>query len=173
MNLKTYLYLSLLSSLPASASVYSHYSFDTDYTDSSANAKHGTLTDVGTLGNSGIVTTLGDYKFGGGAMNFSSDRDFISIPSKAFGSGTPYTIAFWARKTAGDTGGAADWDMVIGDISTANFFIGLNDVTGTGLRWRGADSSIARQADFAVTKDYAWHHYAFVASGTTVNPHTN
>jgi hypothetical protein len=160
--------LSCLTVVPCNGGVWAHYPFDTDYTDSSANAQHGTLTDVGTTGNSGIITSAGDFKFGNGAMNFSADRDFVAIPAKTFSSGVPYTIAFWARKSAGDTGQSADWDMVIGDVNNTNFFIALNDVTGTGLRWRSSSSAADRQADFAVTKDYEWHHYAVVASGTTI-----
>lgn len=151
--------------LPIHGAVHSHYPFDSDYADSSGNGRHGTLTDVGTSGNSGIVTTAGDFKFGGGAMNFSADRDLITVPLTTFSSSSPYTIAFWARKTAGDTGDSANWDMVIGDVSN-NFFIGLNDVNGTGMRWRGAGSTADRQADFAVAKDYNWHHYVIVGSGT-------
>lgn len=158
----------LLPTLPAAAGVWAHYPFDTDLSDTSGNLRHGTLTDVGTSGDSGIVTGAGDLKFGAGAMNFSADRDFVAIPAKTFASGSHYTIAFWARKAPGDTGGAADWDMVIGDSSNTNFFIALNDVTGAGMRWRSSSSAAERQADFAVAKDYDWHHYAVVASGTTI-----
>jgi hypothetical protein len=165
---RSFLLATLLPVLPANAGVWAHYPLDTDYSDTSGNLRHGTLTDVGTTGNSSIVATAGDFKFGGGAMNFSADRDFLAIPAKTFSSGTPYTIAFWARKAAGDTGGAADWDMVIGDSSSSNFFIALNDVTGIGLRWRSSSSAAERQADFAVVKDYNWHHYAVVASGATI-----
>ena len=169
MNTVTTLTLSAaLLAIQANAAVYSHYSFDADYSDSSGNSLNGTLTDVGTAGNSGIISTAGDFKFGGGAMNFSADRDYVAVPSKTFSSGVAYTIAFWARKSAGDTGQSADWDMVIGDVTNTNFFIGLNDVTGTGFRWRSSSSAVDRQADFAVAKDYNWHHYAVVASGTTI-----
>jgi hypothetical protein len=154
--------------VPCDAGVWAHYPFDTGYEDSSGNARDGTLTDVGATGNSGIITSTGDFKFGGGAMNFSADRDFVAVPAKTFSSGVAYTIAFWARKTAGDTGQSADWDMVIGDANNTNFFIALNDVTGTGLRWRSSSNTADRQADFAVTKDYDWHHYEVVASGTTI-----
>jgi len=158
----------ILLAVPVQAGVWAHYSFDTDYSDSSGNARNGTLTDVGTTGNSGIITTTGDFKFGNGAINFSADRDYVAIPSKTFSSGVSYTIAFWARKTAGDTGQASEWDMAIGQRDTSAFFIALSDVTGTGLRWRGSSSATDRQADFTVTKDYLWHHYAIVASGTTI-----
>jgi arabinan endo-1,5-alpha-L-arabinosidase len=159
----------LLLSAPLHAAVYAHYSFDTDYSDSSGNSRNGTLTDVGTIGNSGITSTVGSYVFGGGAVNFSADRDYVDLGAMStFGSGNPYTFSFWARKTAGDTGQAADYDMVIGDRGSSNFFIALNDVTGSGLRWRSSSSATERQADFTAAKDYAWHHYAIVASGTTI-----
>lgn len=158
----------LLLVLPVSAGVWAHYSFDTSYSDVSGNAQHGTLVDGGSTGNSGITSAPGDVKFGSGAMNFSADRDYLAIPSKTFASGSPYTIAFWAKKAPGDMGDAATWDMVIGQRNNANFFIALNDANGTGLRWRSASSATDRQADFATIMDYQWHHYAIVASGTTV-----
>lgn len=159
--------------LPVQAAVYSHYSFDTDYTDSSGNSRDGTLVDVGTTGNSLITTATGDFVFGGGAMSFSEERDYIALPDgplkATFGSGTPYTIAFWARKAPGDTGDAGDFDMVVGDRDGSGFFIALNDVNGAGLRWRSSSNATNRQADFAVAKDYEWHHYAIVASDTTIS----
>ncbi|MCW1921785.1 hypothetical protein OKA05_04420 [Luteolibacter arcticus] len=158
----------VLHALPATAGVWAHYSFDTDYSDVSGNARHGTLTDNGTVGNSGIVSAAGDFKFGNGAMNFHADRDFISIPSKTFSSGIPYTVTFWARKSSGDTGGASQWDMVIGQRDNTNHFIGLNDASGIGMRWRGSSNAAEREADFAVARDYDWHHYAVVGYGTTI-----
>lgn len=170
MNRSHLLLLASLSfALPASGAVWAHYSFDTDYSDVSGNAHHGTLVDNGTAGNSGITTAAGEFKFGNGAMNFHADRDYIDLGAmKTFGSGSPYTIAFWAKKTAGDTGNAADWDMVIGDRGVTGFFIALNDATGAGLRWRSLNGNADRQADFTLTKDYLWHHYTIVASGTTI-----
>ncbi|MBK1881456.1 hypothetical protein JIN85_03455 [Luteolibacter pohnpeiensis] len=153
----------------ASAGVLAHYSFDSDFSDSSGNSQNATLVDADTSGNSGIITSAGDFAFGGGAMDFSSDRDYLDVPTTSFASGSSYTIAFWARKTAGDTGNPAQWDMVIGDRENANYFIALNDTTGAGLRWRGISSATNQQADFTLTKDYAWHHYAVVAAGTTVS----
>jgi hypothetical protein len=159
---------SLLLTGPASAGVWAHYSFDTGFNDVSGNNRHGTLIDVAAVGNSGITSAAGSFRFGNGALNFSTDRDYVAIPSKTFASGTDYTIAFWARKAAGDTGQASDWDMVIGQRDTASHFIALNDVNDTGFRWRGTSNAADRQADFGAAKDYAWHHYALVASGTTV-----
>ncbi len=168
-SLRAILFAGLLLPLPSIAGVWAHYSFDTDFTDTSGNGRHGSLTDVGAPGNSGIVSSAGDFKFGGGAMNFSADRDYIAIPSKTFSSGVPYTIAFWARKTAGDTGDRALWDMVIGERDNANFFIALGDTNGdAGLRWRSSSNAANRQADFPIPKDHDWRHYAIVASGTTI-----
>jgi hypothetical protein len=158
---------SLLLSGPAFAGVLAHYPFDTGYTDISGNGRHGTLTDVATVGNSGITSAAGSFRFGNGALNLSGDRDYVAVPTQTLASGSSYSIAFWARKSPGDTGDAANWDMVIGKRdTTASHFIALNDATGEGLRWRGPSTD--HQADFGVTKDYAWHHYAIVSSGTTV-----
>jgi len=156
------------------AGVHSHYTFDSSYTDSSGNDRNGTLTDVATLGNSGITTTPGEFKFGGGALNLGQDHDYVAVPTSTFGSGSPYSIAFWAKKSPGDTGEAAQFDMIIGEAGTSAFFLALSDQAAgasgrLGLRWRGANATeAARQANFAAPDDTAWHHYAFVASGTTI-----
>ena len=94
--------LALFAALPtlAHAGVVAHYSFDTDSSDSSGNDNHGTLVDVDTLENSGITTTAGEFVFGGASMNFSEDRDYVEIPSKTFGTGTAYTITFWAADSS-------------------------------------------------------------------------
>ena len=146
-----------------------HYTFDSDYTDSSATADHGVFTDVGTMGNSGIINTAGDWKVGGGALNLSSDRDFVGFTSFTIGSGNAYSVAFWARKAAGDTGDPSTWDMVLGERGDTDFFIGLNDATGTqnrdGIRWRGAiNAGGNRESDFVGPNDTEWHHHAFVAT---------
>lgn len=168
-SIRRFLLAGLVFPVTASAGVYAHYSFDADDSDSSVNQRDGTLVDTETTGNSGIVSSPGSFKFGGGTMNFSGDRDYVTVPLKSFSSGTPYTIAFWARKEPGDTGDRALWDMVIGQRESSNFFIGLGDSSGeTGLRWRSAGTTTDRQADFSVPKDNIWHHYAVVASGTTI-----
>ncbi|RYD29989.1 MAG: hypothetical protein EOP87_17360, partial [Verrucomicrobiaceae bacterium] len=160
-----------LWAVPVHGGVYAHYAFDTGCEDSSPNRRHGTLVDTGVKGNSGIITAPGRFKFGGGAMNFGADRDIITIPPQFLDSGRAYTIAFWARRKAGDTGDQALWDMVIGQRGTPNFFIGLGDGSngGPGLRWRGENSAPERQADFAAPNDSLWHHHAIVASGQTVS----
>ena len=139
-----------------SASVIAHYSFDADYTDSSGNANHGTLIDEGTIGNSGITNVAGQSVFGGGAVNFSAERDRVDIPTQIIGSGNPWSVSFWAKQDGGQADG-----MAIGQADNTVFFIWLN--ASSGLRWRGADSSTARQHDFTTTKDNAWHHYVLVA----------
>ncbi|BCX50297.1 hypothetical protein HAHE_42050 [Haloferula helveola] len=156
----------------AIAGVWAHFPFDSDYADVSGNSQNGALIDVDTIGNSGITTSAGDFKFGSGGLDLSADRDYVSFPSKTFSSGTAYSIAFWARKAGGDTGGAAQWDMAIGQRDGTNFFVALNDASGsggrTGLRWRSSDGTTGRNADFAAADDTDWHHYAIVASGTTI-----
>jgi len=148
--------------------VIAHYPFDSGYNDMSGNGRHGTLTDVGTLGNTGITTSAGNWKFGSGALNVSTDRDFIAIPSKTFAAGGGYTIAFWAKKSASNR----IWDMAIGQRDNGNYFLGLNDALSTsgrtGFRWRGNGTTADRSADFMVASDTLWHHYAVVVSGTTV-----
>jgi hypothetical protein len=154
---------SCLGAQASFASLIAHYSFDSDLTDSSGNGNHGTLTDVGATGNSAIISTPGSFAFGGGSMDFSDERDYVAIPSHTFGSGTPYTIAFWAQRDSA----ARTWDMVLGQRDNTNFFIAPN--AGGFTRWRSSSSAVNRQNDFASPADTAWHHYAFVADGTDLH----
>ena len=148
----------------ARAALLAHYSFDTNYDDVSGNGAGGTLVDVGTVGNSGITTNAGEWVFGNGALNLSADRDYVSVTSRTFSSGSPYSIAFWAKKSGGDTGDPSTWDMVIGQRDTTAFFIALGNGSSTpGLRWRGSDSTTARQADFTSVNDTNWHHHVITA----------
>jgi hypothetical protein len=152
----------------ALAAPVAHYPFDFDLHDASGQGRHGTLVDIGTLGNSGVTNQSGQAVFGAGGLALSAERDYVAIPSRTFSSGTPYSLAFWARKAPGDTGDAAQWDMVMGQRDNTNFFVGLNDAAGgrLGLRWRSSDSSAARQADFVAPADLDWHHHVITASNT-------
>ncbi len=167
--IRSFLLIGILLPLPSTAGVLAHYSFDTDYADSSGNGRNGTLTDVGTLGNSGIHSD--DYKFGAGCLNLSTDRDYLTIPTKTFAAGEPWTISFWARKTSA----SKQWSMIIGDRTNSNHFIGLGVGAGgqlsgqpllTGLRWRGTDKTATTQADIAspAAQSTVWHHYAVSAA---------
>lgn len=172
--IRSILLIGLITPLPLTAGVFAHYSFDTDYTDSSGNGANGMLTDVGTVGNSGIHHD--DYKFGDGCLNLSTDRDYVVIPAKSFAAGEPWTISFWARKSLA----TKQWSMIIGDRTNNNHFIGLGVSAGgqlngqpalTGLRWRGTDKTATTQADFAslAAQSTDWHHYAVtVATNGTI-----
>ena len=137
-----------------------YYSFDVDFSDS-VHTNHGVLVDVDTIGDSGITTNEADLAVGTGALNLSADRDYVQIPSHTFSSGTPYSLAFWAKKAPGDVGDAALWDMALGSLGGTTFFVGLN--SGTGFRWRSNSSADTRQANFSAPDDTEWHHYGLVA----------
>ena len=145
------------------AAVVAHYNFDSDFTDSSGNGNDGTPTD----GNSDtdtdgatITNTAGEYVFGGGAANFTAERDWVDIPTQTFGSGSAYSVSFWARDLEHAT--SASGGMVIGEPGSSGFFIWIDDAPG-GLRWRSLNSAAARQADFSFDNDGEWHHYVVIA----------
>jgi len=136
------------------AGVISHYTFDSDYTDSSGNGNDGTFVDVGTTGDSGITTTAGEFKFGGGGLHLTEDRDYVAVDELTFSSTSgPYSFAFWARR-ANITD---QWAMILGDQSDGADFIALRN--DNILRQRGANLETIRQHDYAVTSDTDWHHY--------------
>ncbi|BCX50298.1 hypothetical protein HAHE_42060 [Haloferula helveola] len=163
----------LFLSTPAPAedpAVWAYYPFDHDCSDQSGSGRDGALVDNKPHGSSKISRTGNDFRFGGGALDLGSDRDFVSVPSKTFSSGSPYAVSFWARKAPGDQGQASWWDMVIGVRGSKDFFIALGDANGddgrTGLRWRGnTEAPGARQADFDAPDDSSWHHHVIIADG--------
>ncbi len=146
---------------PVISGVVAHYSFDTDYSDSSGNNLHGTAYDGnynGTTDGVSITNTPGEWIFGGGAANFTAERDWVQIPQQIFYSGNDYSFSFWARDLSDSSTGG----MFLGTPESypPNFFLWLwNDY----IRWRGNTSQPERQADFPNTRDNEWHHYALVA----------
>jgi len=169
----------------ASAAIFAHYSFDTDFTDSSSNARHGTFTEEGTgnvIGNSGITNVSGNYIFGGGAFNIVGEagapRDYMAVTPVTFAAADNYTIAFWARRSAGDTGGPYQWDMVIGSTANNSNFLALHDGSNSAvdsanesvlgaLRFRVGGTGAAQQSDWLSINeaDTSWHHHAVVVDG--------
>ena len=145
--------------LSGQAALIRQYTFDSDVSDS-AGGYHGSLVDVGVIGNSGVSTNAGEFIVGSGTLNLSKDRDYVDVPLQIFPSGKPYSIAFWARKAAAGTG----WHMVLGLRSDVPHFIGL--LGSIGIRRRGSDSSAARKSDFAAPDDTEWHHYVITASAS-------
>ena len=147
------------------ADVLSHWTFDSDYTDSGSTTNHGTLDDVGTIGDSGIVTN--DTKFGGGAMNFAVEEGFyddinLSLVSMNY---TDFTVSFWANK---DGTHNSNHGTVIGYEPTTTYdHIGLY-YGGSGidqLRWRGHNTLAGGSgANWNVTRDSEWHHYVIVGT---------
>ena len=152
-----------LTGLASQAAVLSHYPFDSNYTDSSGNGNDATLTDIGTMGNSGITTTVGESVFGGGAMEFSTDRDYLAIPSQVLAG--DYSISFWAQQFDA----ARPWNMALGERDTNVNFVSLRGTGADVVRWRGSANSVATQEEFAATSDTAWHHYTVVGEGDTVS----
>ena len=169
----------------ASAGIFAYYSFDTDYTDGSGNGRDGTLAEDGTgnvLGNSGITSTAGNFQFGGGALNLIGEagapRDYVSVASKTFAADDNFSFAFWARKSAGDTSGPFQWDMVVGSTANNNNFLALHDGSNSSaldpgntvlgvLRFRSGGTGIAQQSDWLSINqdDYTWNHHAVVIDG--------
>lgn len=153
-----------LTGLASQAAVLNHYTFDSDYTDSSGNGNDATLTDVGTLGNSGITTTTGESVFGGGAMEFSADSDYLGMTVQVLNG--DYSISFWAQQEV-----TKAFNMVLGQRETNNSFIALLDADD--LRWRGSawvnTAPTSNNVNFDAEADTDWHHYVVVGEGTTMS----
>ena len=163
----------------AYAGVWAHYSFDTDYTDSSGNGRNGSLVEglgipttssggapAGTVGNSYVTNTASQYKFGGGSMHFSTDRDYVSLPLTTFANGTPWSITLWvkiAAQDAAEPASAKTFDMAMGNVSDNNNFIAVAQASTS--RFRNTGNTF--QQDFVATGlgTNLWVHLGLVADG--------
>ncbi len=154
--------LILLPSLLSASCIFSHWPFDIDLLDLGPGARHATLV-LSNEGSGSLLSTEDTAPFGSAAFRFGDGRDYLSFPAITFSASDAYTLAFWARKSPGDTGRAAQWDFVLGDRDSDFNFVALPDTNGSGvLRWRGASSDSIHTADFPVPVDHDWHHYALV-----------
>ena len=155
-----------VTTLSASAGVIAHYSFDSDYTDSSASGND--LTKVENGGGAASITST-DVKFGVGALDVVSttgNEAYLNLASPiAMGASDAWSVAFWARRSPGSDDRQG---MVLGDTSNSTDFIWLsnNSRQVRGLRFRNSDNVTS---DFGVFEpdgdDFAYHHYAVTADG--------
>lgn len=143
----------------AHAGVIAHYSFDNDFSDSSANSN-----DLSVGGGTPTITTaVGDFKFGGGAADLDYDADFLSTTSTiTFGANDAWSISFWGKK---DAGVDARSGMVIGT-TASNDFIWTPDNTNVvqGLRFRNSSGGSTDYGN--LPDDAAYHHWVVVADGS-------
>lgn len=147
-----------------------YYSFDTNYNDS-VGTNHGSLIDSGTIGNSGITHTAGEFKFGGGALNISADRDYVALTSLitlASGPGNGWSIAFWSK----DANAINNQDgMVIGNRDNTSSFIWMDTQGGGYPRIRSATGTNAYPGSGPETTD--WVHSVVVAEGSDLSLYRN
>jgi hypothetical protein len=165
--------------LPASAGVWAHYPFDTDFTDTSGNARQGTLTDVGTTGNSGVVTIAAAYPLAtldlqsivwmqgeSDAVASSSSlyqanlSAFIADVRSTYGSSLPFVIArLSSQQTALDTGHrnlvrAAQDSVAAADPRTSVFSTDSFGMKADNLHFSGAGQQAMGSA-FATETAYS------------------
>ena len=146
------------TSSPYQAEVIGHWSFDNDYSDVSGNGFDGILVDAGTPGNSGITMAAGEYRWGGGALNVSGERDYVEIDQIILpADGDGYSISFWGR----DRNAVENQDgMALGDYNDGYNFIWIDG----DLKYRGVSKDYT--ADFILIdgENTDWHHYVIVVS---------
>ncbi|MFN3168053.1 MAG: LamG-like jellyroll fold domain-containing protein [Phycisphaeraceae bacterium] len=143
----------------ANAGVVAHWSFDADFTDSSASSND---LSVGS-GTPTITTAAGESKFGGGAVDLDYDGDWLTTASTiSFGPADPWSVSFWGKK---DAGVDARSGMVVGTSATNNFiWTPDNSNVVQGLRFRPGGGGSFDYGGFA--DDAQYHHWVVVADGT-------
>jgi len=165
----TALFTSNTPPAPATAPLIAHYSFDSDFTDSSANSND--LTEVvppPTSAPTTITTAAGEHMFGGGAADFDSllsDAAYLELTSNlSFGASDPWSVVFWARHRPDNDGRSG---MIVGDLTNRDFIWIPRDGAVDGLRFR---NSLTGDADFTTPPDGVepagdFHHFAVIADG--------
>jgi hypothetical protein len=135
----------------------------TTFTDSSSSP----LT-VTANGNAQISTA--QSKFGGASGYFDGSGDYLSIPdtSSGFSFGTgDFTYEFWFNSTATNAYSALITRAYSG---AGGILISLNGPTGDGapeIYWREYVNALFFKSSITGLNNGAWHHFAFVRSGTT------
>jgi len=149
----------LLLATAAKAGVWVHYSFDTDFTDSSGNGNDGILFDTDTLGNAFVVNTAAQFGAAGFYKADDADRVDLTTPFTP-ATGTPWTISFWATLS----GGAAS--VGFSSTNAGNYILMRADV------FNGVFMKIANQGELFFPiglGQFSFHHYALVANGSGQN----
>lgn len=136
-----------------------HYSFDTDFTDSSGQGNHGALVDLDTPGNAGIVSTAAVFGAGGFLMGDNHDRVDFTTPFQPT-NGQAWTVAFWDTLSGGAAGPAFTLS------SPLSTFVMRADV------FNGVFVTITNQAEVSwpvFLGQGSLHHYALVANPTGID----
>ena len=157
----------LTTSLPVSAALLAHYSFDSDYS-LTGGSYAGTLSETESGGATvGITTTAGEHVFGGGAATFSStvgDQAYLgmSIPLN-FTATEAWSVSLWVRRSAGSD---VRQGMVAGDISNTTDFLWAadNPTQVQGMRFRSSGNT---NANFGGHPDDGnFHHWVVISDGS-------
>jgi hypothetical protein len=139
-----------------------HYSFDSDFTDSSANGNDLTASS----GTPAITSTSGDVAFGGGALELdqSGTQELLSFGTTIDFDGTSaWSMAWWGKRSAS---AGAPSGMIAGTITDSNDFVWTPDnssvVQGLRVRDNGGSST-----DYGgIADDNAYHHWVVVYNGS-------
>lgn len=146
-----------VTSVSASAGLLAHYSFDSDFADSSANGNDLT-------GSGGITSTA---VFGSALDLQKSSGQFLSLTSAInFGTSDSWSVSFWAKKR--NPNGSDPTGMVLGDNTSTDSFIWLPDNSRVvrGMRFRPVGVGTSFSADFATGHDTDFHHWVVIADAS-------
>ena len=141
------------------ADVIAHWTFDADFTDSSASANHLSIADS----DPEITTADGDWKFGGGALDLDGNDSLSIATAMNFASTDAWSVSFWGKRhpSAENRDG-----MIIGEVGNRSNFIWTPDNPSVvrGIRFRNSDGG---NADYSnIVDDQMYHHWVVIADGT-------
>lgn len=125
---------------------------------------------IGFVNPNGIITGAISTQFGrpvndvevtvtptfGKAMLFDGVNDYIEAGNALNIAGKPFTIEFWLKRTANDSGMIFSQNVSDSALSSRQLFIGFNK-PGNLLGVFGGVPAVT-----AVAEDFQWHHYAWV-----------
>ena len=148
----------------SNAGVIAHYTFDSNFTDSSASGNDLTIS----AGNPAITSTVDEWKFGNGAVDFistTSNQDHLILNSAIdFVAADAWSVSFWGRRRPGTD---AKSGMILGNLTGRDFIWTVDSgaaVSGGGLRFRNSGSNSYDYED--IDDDQVYHHWVVIADGS-------
>jgi hypothetical protein len=150
--------LALAATSANAATLISHFSFDTDFTDQGPGSNDGTA-----LNGAAITTTVGESKFGGGGLKLDGTNDYVDFGDIALGA---FSVSAWIKP---DVLGSLD-GIILGDAANKNWIrVETGSSTNAVVKNNDNDAATISLTASPEFTNGEWQHVVVTRDGTTGN----